>query len=287
LVRWAWQTALSPLMQVGGGGSNHFAWEPGNDNEAQYTEDTLTHFRAAAKLAMQLASYRFSWGLHAWETGVPLMRPFGLMYPKDGRHPNDTYLLGPDLLVAPIVSEESQRQVPIPEGRWIDFWTGTVDVGPGEVERDVSMDSIALWLREGAIVPLLREDADTLTTTTDPTVVSILQDPGTLTWLVAPGQDNSFTNHDGSSLSHQWDEKLQIEIGPGELFKSFAVDLRFGLEEPLPESAYWQGSPIPTVGDMNGFKACTEACLLKLEPLGRMLIFLGDADISAPELEVF
>ena len=287
LVRWAWQTALSPIMQIGGSGSNHFAWEPGKSNEPQYDENTLRDFRGAAKLGMRLATYRFTLGLEAWKTGVPVMRPFGLMYPDDGRHPDDTYLLGPDLLVAPIISEDPKREVPIPAGRWIDFWTGAVDAGPTSVEREVPMDSIALWLREGAIVPMLRHDADTLTSTKDPDVVSVIQDPGTLTWVVAPGEDNSYINHDESSLSHLTSESIRMELKSGSLFTNFAIDLRLGLGTDIPENLQWQGEDISAVESMEEYEACTEPCYLSQEEEGRIQIYLGELSGDTGSFEAY
>ncbi|MCV5950174.1 glycoside hydrolase family 31 protein, partial [Escherichia coli] len=63
------------------------------------------------------------------ETGAPVMRPLWFDYPTDVRTYliEDQFLLGRDILVAPVVREgERQRRVYFPAGEvWVDWWTGT------------------------------------------------------------------------------------------------------------------------------------------------------------------
>jgi len=54
------------------------------------------------------------------------MRPLFMHYPSDERawSIDDEYLLGPDLLVAPIITEGAiKRAVHFPDDEWLDFWT--------------------------------------------------------------------------------------------------------------------------------------------------------------------
>ena len=41
----------------------------------------------------------------------------------------DEYLFGPDLLVAPVVDENTRRPVYLPAGEWVDYWTGAQTTG--------------------------------------------------------------------------------------------------------------------------------------------------------------
>jgi alpha-glucosidase (family GH31 glycosyl hydrolase) len=86
------------------------------------------------------------------------------------------YLLGDDLLVAPVTASaaESTGQpaaqggavtwpVYLPAGDWVDAWTGNDVRGPIELERPVPLDEIPLYVRAkawGQLGPIFRDDAD-------------------------------------------------------------------------------------------------------------------------------
>ena len=209
LIRWAWQTAFSAIMQIGGGGSSHFPWAEAGESEEVYDEVGIHMMREAARWNLRLADYRFTYGLYARQTGVPLLQPFGFAYPNDGRHPDDAYLLGPDLLIAPIVGANSDREVPIPEGEWLDFWTSELVIGPSNLSRDVPLGSQAIFIRTGAIVPLLHPNIQTLNPV-NRTLEEVLE-TGTidqfshpLTWLIVPPiaeESQTYSNHEGSTLN--------------------------------------------------------------------------------------
>jgi alpha-D-xyloside xylohydrolase len=262
LIRWAWQTAFSAIMQVGGGGTSHFPWAESSPNEPVYDEQGIQWMKEAAQWNLRLSDYRFTYGLKARRTGRPLLRPFGLAYPQDGRHPNDVYLLGPDLLVAPVFGE-STRSIPLPEGNWFDFWTNELIVGPATVERTVPLGSQALFIRQGALIPLLDPEIQTLTdvlpNTTDamlPSVRSILDDPGGLRFIVGVGQDARYLNHEGSQIELQ---SQQIVLTPGSRFPYFELDLHFDPQAPLPSSITVDQLPL-IWGDESDWDQCT-ACL--------------------------
>jgi alpha-D-xyloside xylohydrolase len=131
------------------------------------------------------------------------VRPLGLIHPELG-HPTDTYLLGDDLLVAPVVEHGARTRTHlVPPGRWVHWFTGETIAGPGEVTVDAPLGRLPLYLREGGIVPLLREDVDTLATASDPGVVSAADDPGELTFRVVGGPASTFALFDGGGLTQE------------------------------------------------------------------------------------
>jgi alpha-glucosidase len=69
---------------------------------------------------------------------------------------NDQFLLGDQLLVAPILEEgESQREVTLPPGRWYDFWSGeSLQSSSQPITVKASIDSIPIFCKEGALLPL-------------------------------------------------------------------------------------------------------------------------------------
>lgn len=66
----------------------------------------------------------------------------------------DQYMAGEYLLVAPMFTGETSRQVILPKGDWYDFYTGefagngcTIEVAPG-------LDRIPVYVKDGAIIPM-------------------------------------------------------------------------------------------------------------------------------------
>ncbi|MCC5806889.1 MAG: alpha-xylosidase [Opitutales bacterium] len=90
-------------------------------------------------------------------TGYPVLRALAFHWPEDKTvwHIDDQYCFGGDLLVAPVMNSEGVRDVYLPEGRWVHFFTGEA-VSGGRWLRDVRtpMDEMPVWVRHGAVVPV-------------------------------------------------------------------------------------------------------------------------------------
>ena len=121
-LRWMQYGVLTPFCR------NHS--EIGNvDQYAWAFGDVIgDHVRAAIKLRYRLLPYLYACFLTAAETGAPVQRPLVFDYQYDGtvRDLDDQYLLGPDLLVAPVVKPGmTARQVYLPAGDWYDWHSGS------------------------------------------------------------------------------------------------------------------------------------------------------------------
>jgi alpha-D-xyloside xylohydrolase len=59
--------------------------------------------------------------------GLPPCRALVLDYPKDAKTwtVEDQYMMGDSLMAAPVVAGQTRRSIYLPEGEWVDFWTGT------------------------------------------------------------------------------------------------------------------------------------------------------------------
>jgi alpha-D-xyloside xylohydrolase len=64
------------------------------------------------------------------------------------------YRLGPDLLVAPMTDPDGRRSVYLPEGDWVDWWTGQVHPGRRYVEVRQPLHRVPLYARRGAMIPV-------------------------------------------------------------------------------------------------------------------------------------
>jgi alpha-glucosidase (family GH31 glycosyl hydrolase) len=74
------------------------------------------------------------------------------------RDVKDQFMVGHDLLVAPMFAGQTSRTVVLPPGRWYDFYTGA-PVGTGEIITVTpGLERIPLLVRDGGIIPLLADE---------------------------------------------------------------------------------------------------------------------------------
>ncbi len=93
--------------------------------------------------------------------GLPILRALIIHHEDDPVCWNieDQYYFGGDFLVAPIMNDEGVRDVYLPSGEWVDFWTGTVLKG-GVWFRSVrcSIEKMPVYVRKNASVPFCVDD---------------------------------------------------------------------------------------------------------------------------------
>jgi alpha-glucosidase len=88
---------------------------------------------------------------------VPLFRPLLLNYQSDYNTLtiDDQFMIGADLLVAPVVQPGlTSRRVYLPEGTWIDYWTGKMITGGSVISADAPLETVPMYVRAGAIIPM-------------------------------------------------------------------------------------------------------------------------------------
>lgn len=127
-----------------------------------FGERALSVFRVHVELRYRLVPYLYSCAHEAAQTGLPLLRPMVLEFPGDPEtHPVDgQYMLGPSLLVAPVMEERATRKrVYFPAGLWTGWWSGREHRGPAWEDVEAPLERLPLFVREGAILPMAREGA--------------------------------------------------------------------------------------------------------------------------------
>ncbi|MEU0530645.1 TIM-barrel domain-containing protein [Amycolatopsis tolypomycina] len=147
-VRSAQFAALSPLTRFHGT-SSRLPWDFGPVAEQAVKE--------ALELRYRLMPYLYSAAVEAGRSGQPMMRPLLMAaFGEPAAWAADLeYLLGPDLLVAPVVSAvDPARHVYLPPGRWADFWTGAVHDGGRHVEVAKPLAQIPLFVRLASVIPM-------------------------------------------------------------------------------------------------------------------------------------
>lgn len=160
LLRWAEHTAMSPFMQLGGAGESHNPWS--------YDPEATAIYRGLARLHNALVPYFYAHAQRASREGVPPVRSLALAFPDDpgARAERFSYLLGDSLLAAPVVAAgASARRVHIPPGRWVHWFSRARYEGPRDVEVAAPLGHPPLFVREGAAIPMLLDEVDTLSST--------------------------------------------------------------------------------------------------------------------------
>ncbi|MGB6742622.1 MAG: hypothetical protein WBE38_03110, partial [Terracidiphilus sp.] len=64
------------------------------------------------------------------------------------------YMFGPDLLVAPVVNEDTFKTISFPSGVWTSLWDGDTVSGPVKLKVSAPLDTIPVYLKPGAVVPV-------------------------------------------------------------------------------------------------------------------------------------
>ena len=106
------------------------------------------------RLKNSLMPYLYAVSADAAATGVSVARPMFFEFPDD---PAITYLdqqfmLGPDLLVAPVMSASGEVSFYLPAGTWTNWWTGETVAGGAWRTETHGFDSLPLYVREGAAI---------------------------------------------------------------------------------------------------------------------------------------
>jgi len=141
-LRWTQVGAFCPVMENGGSGEHR---------PSMYDEETISIYRNYVCLHHQLLPYLYSQGAEAYEEGRSLMVPVGT-YRLQGRTWN--YRLGDAIFVSAITEPGGSAVVPLPEGEWMDLFTGEVFPGGGVQRRTYPLEAYPAFLRRGPVVPL-------------------------------------------------------------------------------------------------------------------------------------
>jgi alpha-glucosidase (family GH31 glycosyl hydrolase) len=146
-IRWLQLGALMPTMR------DMYGAMDGDPVDLWSDDETLDLFRTYAELHTALKPYLYRYAKIAHAEGLPIVRPLFLNHPDDAETYvlEDEYLLGDDLLVAPVLEPgQRERSVYLPAGRWRHYWTGDLHEGPDRVTVPAPLHQVPLFLLDGS-----------------------------------------------------------------------------------------------------------------------------------------
>lgn len=167
--------------------------------------------RRYLKLRYRLLPYIYSQAVRSTQTGLPMARAMVLEFQDDPTtHSLDLqYLFGDSFLVAPVVRRDDRCRVYLPAGDWLDYWTKQAVTGPRWLDVEVPLDTLPLWVRAGAIIPMGPEMAHTGERPLDPLTLELYRPQGEASTVVRdedqPDIPVRYARH-GHSLT--------VEVGP-------------------------------------------------------------------------
>lgn len=108
----------------------------------------------------QLIPYILEQSEKTTKTGFPVLRALMMHHPEDKtcRHIDDQYYFGDNMLVAPVMNSENKRDIYLPEGKWVHFFSGKVYIG-GTWLKDVEvpLEEMPVFVKYGAKIPMYPE----------------------------------------------------------------------------------------------------------------------------------
>ena len=161
------------------------------------------------RLRHQLVPYLYTMNHRAWAEDTPLVLPMYYYEPRKDeayRVPNE-YYFGTELIVMPVTSprirglNRAKEKVWLPEGTYIDFFTGTIYEGGRTMEMYRGIENIPVLAKAGGIVPMQEAtDAD-----------SVSANPDRLVLKMFAGADGSFTLYEDDNVSCDYEKGICAE----------------------------------------------------------------------------
>lgn len=149
--RWLQAAALTPFLR-----SHSVGWV-GNKEPWEFGEEFTKINRASVELRYQFLPYLYTLFREHERSGEPVMRPLWYEFPNDKLTYliNDQYMVGSDILVAPVVKDGMRtRGIYLPLGaEWIDWWTGEKYESGKTHYLPAPLDILPIFIRVGAIIP--------------------------------------------------------------------------------------------------------------------------------------
>ncbi|MFI7702388.1 TIM-barrel domain-containing protein [Nonomuraea sp. NPDC049480] len=159
-LRSAAQATFSPIMQYHSEKADPGTSEartPWNVQARTGDPSVVPAFRTFANVRMNLVPYLYTEAKASATTGVPMMRAMSFAFPGDATAAglDQQYMFGSQLLVAPITAQgATSKSVYVPAGEWYDLWNGGRFTGPGTKTYNAGLDTIPVYAKPGAIIPL-------------------------------------------------------------------------------------------------------------------------------------
>lgn len=143
--RWVAFGLLSTHSRLHGSSSYRVPW--------LFDEEAVDVLRSFTNLRCRLMPYLWAQAVQTAKTGVPMLRAMMLEFDDPACRFLDTqYMLGESLLVAPIFNDKGVAEYYVPNGEWLDFFTGNPVQGGRSYTGKYDYFSLPLLIRPNTLL---------------------------------------------------------------------------------------------------------------------------------------
>lgn len=144
--RWCAFGLLSTHSRLHGSSSYRVPWA--------FDEESCDVLRFYAKLKGKLMPYLWAQAIKTHVTGIPMMRSMIIAFSKDisCKYLDQQYMLGDNLLIAPVMNEEGTVTFYVPEGTWFDIITNQTYEGKTYYTRTCNYFEMPILARPNSII---------------------------------------------------------------------------------------------------------------------------------------
>ena len=115
------------------------------------------------KLRYRLIPYIIEQGEQCTKSGWPMLRALLMYHPHDRQawHIDDEYYFGSEFLVCPVMNGDNCRDIYLPDGLWVNFFTGErLEGGRWHYNVEVPLDQMPVFVRPGSFIKMYPFDVD-------------------------------------------------------------------------------------------------------------------------------
>lgn len=153
LIRWTQLGAFIPFFR------NHTEKYSAHQEPWSFGDECLQICKKFIQLRYSLISHFYNLMYESNQKGLPIIKPLFFHYQDDleTHSINDQFLLGENILVAPITRpQQTIRKVYLPKGKWYDFFTKEIYNGGKYILTKADLGSIPIFVKAGSI--LIRDE---------------------------------------------------------------------------------------------------------------------------------
>ncbi|MHC4617707.1 MAG: TIM-barrel domain-containing protein, partial [Planctomycetota bacterium] len=211
------------------------------------------------KLRYRLHPYLYSSAIEAHQTGRPILGVLVYDYQDDINTYNKGYhfMVGRQILVAPVLEETERWTVYLPAGKWIHYWTGRQYTGGQTITVDAPLygkAGLPMFVKAGAIIPMMPEMSYIYEKDPEPITLDIYPDSaGPSSYVMydcetvrSPVRQTVFNCSAGK-------KKIEVSIGPSKVDYELCVHW-----DKQPKSVVANSKPLPRLEDMTAYENAQE-----------------------------
>ncbi|MBU3010371.1 glycoside hydrolase family 31 protein [Polaribacter vadi] len=134
----------------------HSSGDHGDQEPWVFGHEITDIVRKFVELRYQLLPYLYTAFWKHINHGTPILKSLVLFDQEDAQthYRSDEFVYGEQILVCPIQEPNAKgRRMYIPRGKWYNFWTNEVVEGGKEIWVDAELDSMPIFIKEGAVIP--------------------------------------------------------------------------------------------------------------------------------------